>query len=160
MRDNWCIGFSDRYTVGVWVGNFNGTPMKDVSGVSGAAPLWRKIMDKLNEHEPSKIPLAIAAIHLPDTQEKLASPEKSNVVHIVYPGDHAVLAFDPEIPVSHQKVLFRSEGPRDLGHWFLNGKAVAKLDQNYFWPVERGHYQLEVRSPKQDVLDHVEFVVK
>ena len=27
MRDNWCIGFSSRYTVGVWVGNFNGAPM-------------------------------------------------------------------------------------------------------------------------------------
>ncbi len=40
MRDNWCIGFSDRYTVGVWVGNFDGEPMRNVSGVSGAAPVW------------------------------------------------------------------------------------------------------------------------
>jgi len=37
--DNWCIGFSRRYTVGVWVGNFSGAPMKDVSGISGAAPV-------------------------------------------------------------------------------------------------------------------------
>jgi penicillin-binding protein 1C len=39
MRDNWCVGFSDRYSVGVWVGNFSGAPMWDVSGVSGAAPV-------------------------------------------------------------------------------------------------------------------------
>ena len=27
MRDNWCVGFSDRYTVGIWAGNFSGEPM-------------------------------------------------------------------------------------------------------------------------------------
>src|SRR5262249_9147415 len=34
MRDNWCIGYSTRYTVAVWVGNFVGQPMWDVSGVT------------------------------------------------------------------------------------------------------------------------------
>ena len=42
MRDNWCIGFTSRYTVGVWVGNASGAPMHGVSGVSGAAPVWRR----------------------------------------------------------------------------------------------------------------------
>ncbi|MGH8678012.1 MAG: penicillin-binding protein 1C, partial [Burkholderiales bacterium] len=37
MRDNWCIGFTNRYTVGVWIGNFDGSPMHDITGVSGAA---------------------------------------------------------------------------------------------------------------------------
>ncbi len=40
MRDNWCVGYSDRYTVGVWVGNFTGQPMWNVSGVTGAAPIF------------------------------------------------------------------------------------------------------------------------
>ena len=44
MRDNWCIGYTDRYTVGVWVGNFEGDSMRDVSGVTGAAPAWHDIM--------------------------------------------------------------------------------------------------------------------
>lgn len=48
MRDNWCIGFSSRYTVGVWVGNASGQPMHDVSGVTGAAPVWREVMDWLH----------------------------------------------------------------------------------------------------------------
>lgn len=48
MRDNWCIGFSRRYTVGVWVGNAGGEPMHDVSGVTGAAPVWLEIMDYLH----------------------------------------------------------------------------------------------------------------
>ncbi|HEX5338020.1 MAG TPA: penicillin-binding protein 1C [Gallionella sp.] len=48
MRDNWCIGFSRRYTVGVWVGNAGGEPMHDVSGVTGAAPVWLEVMDYLH----------------------------------------------------------------------------------------------------------------
>lgn len=48
MRDNWCVGFSRRYTVAVWVGNAAGEAMHDVSGVAGAAPVWRAAMDWLH----------------------------------------------------------------------------------------------------------------
>jgi penicillin-binding protein 1C len=52
MRDNWCAGFSRRYTVAVWVGNASGSPMHDVSGISGAAPIWREVMDWLHRGDP------------------------------------------------------------------------------------------------------------
>jgi penicillin-binding protein 1C len=48
-RDNWTVGFTDRYAVGVWVGNFDGRPMGDVSGVTGAGPLWARVMDLVTE---------------------------------------------------------------------------------------------------------------
>src|SRR5690606_22626021 len=48
MRDNWCVGWSQRYTVGVWVGNSGGASMRDVSGVSGAGPVWHEIMAYLH----------------------------------------------------------------------------------------------------------------
>jgi penicillin-binding protein 1C len=51
MRDNWCVGFSARYTVGVWVGNASGAPMHAVSGVTGAAPVWRTVMDALQRSD-------------------------------------------------------------------------------------------------------------
>ena len=53
MRDNWCIGYSRKYTVGVWVGNAGGEPMHDVSGVSGAAPVWLEVMDYLHRERGS-----------------------------------------------------------------------------------------------------------
>ena len=56
MRDNWAIGFSQRYTVGVWVGNASGAPMWDVSGTSGAAPVWATLMNFLHRSEPSRAP--------------------------------------------------------------------------------------------------------
>ncbi len=58
MRDNWCIGFSREFTVGVWVGNFEGDSMHDVSGVAGAAPVWQEIMLALHARVPSALPAA------------------------------------------------------------------------------------------------------
>lgn len=56
MRDNWAVGYSQRYTVGVWVGNASGAPMHDVSGTSGAAPVWATLMRELHRHEISRAP--------------------------------------------------------------------------------------------------------
>src|SRR5438309_10250750 len=56
MRDNWCVGFTDRYTIGVWVGNASGEAMHDVSGVSGAAPVWQSIAAYLHAGAPSRSP--------------------------------------------------------------------------------------------------------
>ena len=57
MRDNWAVGWSARYTVGVWVGNAAGGPMWDVSGVSGAAPVWAAVMGELHRRQPSRAPV-------------------------------------------------------------------------------------------------------
>jgi len=55
-RDNWTIGYTSDYTVGVWVGNFDGTPMQRVSGITGAAPIYRDIMLYLYHlHDPSNL---------------------------------------------------------------------------------------------------------
>ena len=56
MRDNWAVGWSERYTVGVWVGNASGAAMHDVSGTSGAAPVWAAVMGFLHTREPSRPP--------------------------------------------------------------------------------------------------------
>lgn len=49
FRDTWTVGFTQDYTVAVWVGNFSGKPMMQISGVMGAAPLWNRIMLHLHE---------------------------------------------------------------------------------------------------------------
>ena len=53
MRDNWALGYSEYYTVGVWVGNANGAPMWDVSGTTGAAPVWAEVMSYLHRTKSS-----------------------------------------------------------------------------------------------------------
>jgi 1A family penicillin-binding protein len=44
FRDNWTVGYSRDLVVGVWAGNPDGSPMRNVSGVDGAAPVWRDVM--------------------------------------------------------------------------------------------------------------------
>jgi penicillin-binding protein 1C len=51
FRDNWTVGYTPRFTVGVWVGNFDGEPMHNVSGISGSGPLFKDIMVLLNKGE-------------------------------------------------------------------------------------------------------------
>jgi penicillin-binding protein 1C len=49
FRDNWAIGYTPEFTVGVWVGNFDNSPMQKVSGVTGAAPILRDVFTLLHE---------------------------------------------------------------------------------------------------------------
>jgi penicillin-binding protein 1C len=55
MRDNWSMGYSSDFTVGVWVGNASGAPMRDVSGVHGAAPIWHDVMRYLHTEWQGKV---------------------------------------------------------------------------------------------------------
>jgi penicillin-binding protein 1C len=48
FRDNWAMAYTPEFTVGVWVGNFNGAPMQEVSGVTGAAPIMHDVVDYLH----------------------------------------------------------------------------------------------------------------
>lgn len=64
FRDNWTVGATPRWTVGVWVGNFDGRPMRDVSGVTGAGPLWRDVMLRVAGQDPPE------AFAVPDGLER------------------------------------------------------------------------------------------
>ncbi len=44
FRDNWTLGFTPDIAIGVWVGNADYTPMVHTSGLTGAAPIWNKVM--------------------------------------------------------------------------------------------------------------------
>ncbi|MBC7498577.1 transglycosylase domain-containing protein [Candidatus Gracilibacteria bacterium] len=45
FRDNWTISYSRDAIIGVWVGNSDGSSMGDISGVSGAGPIWHGIAE-------------------------------------------------------------------------------------------------------------------
>jgi len=57
FRDNWTMGFTSEIAVGVWVGNTDNSPMINVSGVTGAGPIWRGIMDAATQwYAPREFP--------------------------------------------------------------------------------------------------------
>jgi penicillin-binding protein 1C len=54
FKDNWTMGFTPQLTVGVWVGNTDNESMQNVTGLSGAAPIWNAVMSKYHEGLPAE----------------------------------------------------------------------------------------------------------
>jgi penicillin-binding protein 1C len=52
FRDNWTVGYTPQLVAGVWVGNPNNQPMVNVSGVSGAGPIWNEFMREVLKDKP------------------------------------------------------------------------------------------------------------
>ena len=54
FHDNWTVGYTPDLVAGVWVGNADNAAMRDVSGISGAAPIWHDFMEAALQHVPSR----------------------------------------------------------------------------------------------------------
>ncbi len=55
FRDNWTVGYTPNLVVGVWVGNANNAPMVNISGVSGAGPIWHQFMRTVLRGQPALV---------------------------------------------------------------------------------------------------------
>jgi penicillin-binding protein 1C len=179
MRDNWCLGFSSRYTVGVWVGNFDGRSMWDVSGVSGAAPVWRDVMDYLHRDRPSLAPAAppglvrqavgfVPAVEPPRSEWFVRGTESAQVEvvapaqrapKILYPAERSVIALDPDIPDPLQRVDFRAQAGRGL-RWRLDDADLGPADQDVTWTPAPGRHALALVDGGGRSVARVEFEVR
>jgi penicillin-binding protein 1C len=99
-RDTWTVGYTRDYTVAVWVGNFDSAPMQKVSGVTGAAPLWNRIMLHLHEQrEPPPFPAPTGMVKRPICALSGARPTSacpSVVEEYFLPEDLALYAQEPD----------------------------------------------------------------
>lgn len=65
-RDNWTLGVTPDRAVGVWVGNADGAPMEQVSGLTGAGPVWRQVMRAAHRDLPPRaFPRPAGIVELP-----------------------------------------------------------------------------------------------
>jgi penicillin-binding protein 1C len=55
FRDNWAVGYTPLVTVAVWVGNFDGSEMEGVSGISGAGPIFHAVMEAAMRRRGSEL---------------------------------------------------------------------------------------------------------
>lgn len=53
-KDAWTVGYTPQLTIGVWVGNTDNESMKNVTGASGPAPIWKAIMERYHEGLPAR----------------------------------------------------------------------------------------------------------
>ena len=185
MRDNWCIGYSQRYTVAVWVGNASGAAMHDVSGVSGAAPVWREVMDWLERGRPNAGALPVppsgvvrqAISFVPPEKIREASrqewflngtgmrvvhlAERRALAHIAYPGQGTIIALDPDIPPERQRIALQLSGLPDSGwKWHIDGRPAGNAAQGVLWRPSPGKHRLALFDAAGRELETVSFEVR
>ena len=175
MRDNWCIGFSRRFTVGVWVGNFEGDAMHDVSGVTGAAPVWQEVMLALHARLPSPPPPLPAGVSVMATRftpareaprrELFIDPPPDQLIaaapgvaRIASPADGMIIALDPDIPPANQRMPFTTRGAVAGMVLRLNGAVVGQPDA--LWSPRPGRYLLALQDAAGHTVDEAHFVVR
>jgi penicillin-binding protein 1C len=180
MRDNWCIGFTRDHTIAVWVGNFEGDSMRDVSGVSGAAPAWREIADAIAATErsrPPDPPAGVAAQRLrfagdvepPRSEWFLAGTapgatvqpvvERARIVRIASPVDGTIIALDPDIPPDLQRVPIAADGAPGRLALSIDDGPPAPASSALLWKPTRGAHRVALLEDGR-VVDRVRFTVR
>lgn len=181
MRDNWCVGYSDRYTVGVWVGNASGEPMHDVSGVTGAAPVWQAIMNRLHIKQPGIAPKSPRDIGLQQVRfEPAVEPARREFFikgtgmslvslpegsigqpRIIGPGNGAMLALDPDIPADRQVIQFSARPALPGLKWQVD-ETIHNPENNEGlpWPPTPGAHNIQLLDGQNRVLDEMRVIVR
>ncbi|WP_420905489.1 penicillin-binding protein 1C [Candidatus Magnetaquiglobus chichijimensis] len=182
MRDNWCIGFTPRFTVGVWVGNFDGQPMREVSGISGAAEVWLEVMLAARHRfgsggDDPELPPGADMIHRSILFEPAVEPPRrewfltgtgSDTIRlhdgalrpsrIRSPGDGAILAMDPDIPPGLQRLVPRMSPVHPGNQWRLDGVPWPAVPEG--WELVPGSHQWELLDGEGRLLDRARFQVR
>jgi len=179
MRDNWCVGYTDKFTVGVWVGNSSGAPMHDVTGITGAAPTWLNVMNYLHDRfgsgqitPPSNVtqsevsfPNAVEAPRrewfIADTQptSSMSGLDDANP-QILSPAAGTIIALDPDIPAEAQRVVFEASAGARGSDWILDGHELAPVRGALLWTPSAGAHSLSIVRASKHAAQTIEFVVR
>jgi penicillin-binding protein 1C len=189
MRDNWAVGYSQRYTVGVWVGNASGAPMWDVSGTTGAAPIWAAVMNHLHRKQSSRAPQPPAGLvqktvtvqgEAPRSEWFVRGTEQhffamntgaKNKVNTLAKGQN-----DSKSParitapvngtilaldpdIPPQAQRLSLEAEGSNLRWVINGKPVAR-GESALWLPWPGKHLIQIVDAKGKVLDQVRLEVR
>ena len=177
MRDNWCVGFTRRYTVAVWVGNVEGDPMRAVSGTSGAAPVWRDVVTALGDTGPPAPPPGVerrairfaSALEAPRREwfvrgTALASvtpaPTAARRPRITSPVSGSVYALDPDIPADRQRLAVATSGDVAAHRLWLDTRDLGVATAQPLVLAAPGRHRLRLTDLAGRVIDQVVFTMR
>jgi penicillin-binding protein 1C len=179
MRDNWCVGYTDKFTVGVWVGNSSGAPMRDVTGITGAAPTWLNVMNYLHDRfgsgqivRPPDVTVGEVsfpgAVEPPRQEWFLANTQPAgspggldgSSPQILSPAPGTIIALDPDIPGRAQRVVFEASRSARDSLWILDGRTLGRVRGTRLWTPSPGAHTLSIACASGNVVQTIQFVVR
>jgi penicillin-binding protein 1C len=159
-RDAWSIGFSQRYTVGVWVGRADGSTRPGRFGRNEAAPLLLKIFDVLPPEiqriapPPTDVIVVNRTDELPRAMQRfrpreiLATPGMKNLPGpptIMFPPDGAIVGLPQES--QDPPIVLRAEGGTGPLRWIVDGEILPetpRYEQTFLSPKGEGFSRITV----------------
>jgi penicillin-binding protein 1C len=103
-RDAWSVGYNKRYTVGVWVGNFSGAGVPELSGAETATPLLFSIFNSLDYNSPKgwyRAPEAVAMRKVCSVSGDIPSDFCTHPI-----ADYHIMGVSPYRRCAHRKWVF------------------------------------------------------
>ncbi len=183
-KDNFTLAYTPRWTLGVWVGNFDATPMQKVSGVTGAGPIMHDLAVYLQHKYPSEpfdVPEGItralvctqsgllAGEHCTHTKEEVFNQRylpavcdgkhtpATQQLKIVSPAAGDVFKLDPSVPLASQAVKLQAACPAAVCTWTMDGALLPEKSCQTWWTLRPGKHKLSVSCAGQT--DNVRFEV-
>ncbi|HEY5892321.1 MAG TPA: penicillin-binding protein 1C [Chthoniobacterales bacterium] len=134
-RDNWAVGYTPEFTIAVWVGNADNSPMRGITGVTGAAPIMHQVMQHLHDHRGTSwfsTPPGIQEYRVDPLTGHLASSDRLGAVlekcssppPLVSPSDYDA-AGRVALPAIYNEWL---KSPQNgLGNLVISAESAEKL---------------------------------
>ncbi len=170
-KDNFALGYTPRWTVGVWVGNFDASSMQKVSGITGAGPILHDVALAVEARYPSAgfiQPKGVKRASVCNETGLLAGPtcththeevfDEKNLpsscngqhqaavpaLQITSPQAGDIFYVDPATPREAQQLKLAANCAQNACRWIMDGKALPGVSCQTWWSLAGGKHVLSV----------------
>ena len=183
-KDNYALGYTPRWTVGVWVGNFDASSMQKVSGITGAGPILHNVALEVQKKYPSPafaLPKGVVREVVCSDSGLLASPSCTHThvevfdkahqparcdgrhtsvvkrVQITAPQAGDKFMIDPSSLRASQQLKLEAQCAQLMCRWSVDGKKLSDTACQTWWPLVGGKHTVSVQCNGQS--DQIPFEV-
>ena len=169
-RDAWAIGYNDKYTVGVWMGNLDYSAMREITGSAGPAVVLRAVFNMINrnrQHRPLFfssnlekykvcVDTGLFADNDCESRDEWFIPgqypsilkDPNEKIRVQKPSNGLHLAMDPRIPDESEYFQFELSDNHSIEKvdWYINNKIIgSSKHRSYKWRLNKGHFSVHAR---------------
>ncbi len=181
LSGSWSIGFTDRYTLGVWIGSLNGLPVATSTDAVPAAAVWQALFNqlKLSSSRAPRLPSGIVQqpirfeppieaprreLFLPGTEQSVITLPTDNTPHITGLNNGDTIQLNARLPAAWQRIRMIARPMHPDWVWQLDGATIPlaqiQPDASWRYTPQPGAHQISLMNRDGTLLDSVAFNVE